>query len=416
MEYAIVVDGYRFSKDYASYLRAKNILSIYIQSTKEPVTQMQATSTWDKEDFALSLIFDGNFAHLHQQLSPYKINYVIAGSEAGVELADILADYYQVPNNGMAKSQARRNKYLMSEVLRENGVATIKQLKSNNSEDILQWAKENNTWPVVLKPLKGAGTEDVYICNSPEKLKKRCQTIFETANLFGETNNELLVQEFLRGTEYVVNTVSCDGKHFISDIWKCSKRYIEHLDAVIYDREMLLPYEGEIQQSLIIYIKTVLDALDFRYGAGHAEVMMTAKGPILIEIGARVGGHVNVPAHNLGLNHNQLEWIVDAFTDPDAFSKKASKPYSIKKNISIIILASSQEGKIKKIPLLKMINTLPSLYSVSMVVEPGDYLKITKDLFSSPGKVMLIHQDPKIVESDYQKIMDNEAQGFIVEE
>ncbi len=36
-------------------------------------------------------------------------------------------------------------------------------------------------------------------------------------------HKEVLIQEYIDGTEYVVNTVSCNGKHMVTDIWVYSK-------------------------------------------------------------------------------------------------------------------------------------------------------------------------------------------------
>ena len=34
---------------------------------------------------------------------------------------------------------------------------------------------------------------------------------------------EILLQEFAHGTEYIVNTMSREGKHFITDVWHYDK-------------------------------------------------------------------------------------------------------------------------------------------------------------------------------------------------
>lgn len=57
------------------------------------------------------------------------------------------------------------------------------------------------------------GTEDVCFVESLAEARRAFDTIIGKVNLFGEVNAKVLVQEFLQGTEYVVDCVSKDGVH-----------------------------------------------------------------------------------------------------------------------------------------------------------------------------------------------------------
>lgn len=43
------------------------------------------------------------------------------------------------------------------------------------------------------------------------------------ANQYGEQNEAVLVQEFMAGTEYVVNCVSREGEHKVVSLWRYDK-------------------------------------------------------------------------------------------------------------------------------------------------------------------------------------------------
>lgn len=51
-----------------------------------------------------------------------------------------------------------------------------------------------------------------------------------------------------------------------------------------------VPHEGEVQDRLIEYTRMVLTSLGIKVGPSHFEVMMTTRGPVLIETGARMQG------------------------------------------------------------------------------------------------------------------------------
>lgn len=66
--------------------------------------------------------------------------------------------------------------------------------------------------------MDSASSEDVYICQNDHELELALNKIINKINLMGSENKEVLIQTFLKGTEYVVNSVSCEGQHDITDI------------------------------------------------------------------------------------------------------------------------------------------------------------------------------------------------------
>lgn len=63
----------------------------------------------------------------------------------------------------------------------------------------------------VVKPNESAGTDSVFLCVTPEEVKKAYKTIHNHSNGLGHNNDGALCQEFLSGTEFVIDGVSRDG-------------------------------------------------------------------------------------------------------------------------------------------------------------------------------------------------------------
>jgi biotin carboxylase len=134
--------------------------------------------------------------------------------------------------------------------------------------------------------------------------------ILGCSNRLGIVNRFVLAQSFLKGSEFVVNTVSLNGKHHVSDIWQCHKHRV--LGAgYVPGCEELLPFNGVIQQQLVAYVIDALDALGFTQGPAHFEIMMTERGPSIIEVGARIQGGVNPNVHIECMNSSQLLTSID---------------------------------------------------------------------------------------------------------
>ena len=82
---------------------------------------------------------------------------------------------------------------------------------------LLAWSQvveliENHLKPqpfhVVVKPVKSAGSDDVTLCTSMDHVKQAYGNIQGKINGLGLENKATLVQEYLDGTDYVVDTVS----------------------------------------------------------------------------------------------------------------------------------------------------------------------------------------------------------------
>ena len=61
---------------------------------------------------------------------------------------------------------------------------------------------------VVVKPARGAASGDVYVCRGEEEVKTAFEKIKGSPKYGGGVNEEVLVQEYLEGQEYAVDTVS----------------------------------------------------------------------------------------------------------------------------------------------------------------------------------------------------------------
>lgn len=59
-----------------------------------------------------------------------------------------------------------------------------------------------------------------------EQAREAYDMILGHNNLFGEVNEMVLVQEFLQGSEYVVDTVSVNGEHKVVAIYYYDKRVV----------------------------------------------------------------------------------------------------------------------------------------------------------------------------------------------
>lgn len=157
---------------------------------------------------------------------------ILPGAETGVELADRLSARYGTRSNGELHTEARRNKFVMQETIRRSGLRAITQKLCRSEQEVdsflaeLQEQQGQTDWKCVIKPNESAGTDSVFLCTSRQQAVAALHAIHNQTNGLGCLNDGALCQEFLRGTEFVIDGVSRDGVYKVVAIWQYDKRLV----------------------------------------------------------------------------------------------------------------------------------------------------------------------------------------------
>ena len=142
---------------------------------------------------------------------------IVSGSELGVPWTDFLTQALNLAGNDPTTSLMRRNKNEMQQKLQQASIPSLRSLKCHSLNECVEIASKWNTWPVVVKPLAGAGSLGVHFCHDLKNLSHICQQLFKEQDLFGTANTEILLQEFAHGTEYIVTNGLKTGDVIIAD-------------------------------------------------------------------------------------------------------------------------------------------------------------------------------------------------------
>jgi biotin carboxylase len=336
------------------------------------------------------------------------VDYVIAGAESGVMLADVLAARLKVPGNGMRNPLARRNKHEMAQAVRRAGLAAADTRLSSSAEDLVAWASAGCQWPVVLKPAESSGADNVIFCSSAGEIRAACGKIMASIDRYGRPNKAVLAMQFLDGDEYFVNTVTRNGVHHIGEIWRYRKVWARG-DRLIYDYEYPVPADEPGAAAVGRYTLAVLDALEISNGAAHPEVMLTANGPVLVECNARLCGSQLPDVVSRCFGTNQVELTALSIARPQEFARLAGTPYRLATNVRYVSLINPRPGVVPSHEDLAAVRSLPSFAAMALTLPAGRPLPQTVDLVTSPGYVYLVSDDPGQLESDYRRLRELEA-------
>lgn len=402
----LIVDAFSTGKYLAPALRSHGYQCIHIISSK--MLPPSLANSYKREDFINTVVFDNNLEKIIEELKDYQIKLCIAGSESGVELADILSEKLNLISNGSQFSQARRNKYLMYKAVSNCGLKTADYFKSDQLDELITWIETNKTWPMVIKPIDSASGDNVSICNSLDEVKDSFKKIMSSTNIFGSQNKEVLCQSFIDGTEFIVNTVSWEGRHNIVEVWQVNRIP----NTTIYDTCELITPEHQYFNALKEYGFKVLDALKIFYGAATTELKYSSAGPILIESASRLMGAAELSITNEVFGFNQVSLTVDAYLDPINFQKKLDVGITrANKHAMAILLISAVDGKLKQdLNFDTVFKKLSTLHSYEIDVKSEDILSKTTGLLTCPGTVYLLGEKEQVLKE--AKLIRDEEQAI----
>lgn len=417
MRIATIIDGYGAGQHLPRAFAKVGVACAHIKTTArlDPLYRER----FDPAAYVMTMHHSGDVVETESQLrtwgrrNGHEIEAVIPGMEPGVELADDLSARLQLPtSNGTVLSGARRDKYQMHEVLRRSGLRSIRQHKAAELPPILEWVRQHHRWPVIVKPLDSAGIDGVTLCRSEREVDAAFRVVKGHVNLMGSLNEEVLVQEFVGGPEYVVNSVSHGGRHEVVEIWRSAKKYIDGV-GIVYDREELLPYRGTPQDELVAYMTGVLDALGIENGPTHAELKYQSE-PVVIEVAARISGLQNPRVSDVALGLNQVDLTADAYVDPEHFDRVTQRPRVLRRRCWMVVLPTRQAGIIESMPFIEPIRRLPTYFDATYRARPGQRIEPTTNLNSCIGVVNLVSKDEGAIERDHRRILEMVPNGCVM--
>ncbi|MEV0153782.1 ATP-grasp domain-containing protein [Micromonospora sp. NPDC050686] len=400
----VIVDSYSAGKFLPAACQRQGS-DVHLQSTPEFLSSVPPP---DLRPYLANVVHTtSDWRETATAVAAYSPVAVLAGQESAVPAADAVAALLGLPGNPPGTSAVRRDKFRMIEALRAAGLNCARQLRSADPDEIISWAEREAGYPVVVKPLSSASTDGVSICRNPQEVRAAVVAVLHSDDIFGSRNTELLAQSFLEGSEYVVDVVrGSGGDRHVCGIWRYEKTLIGA--KRIYDRDVLIdPGNPEVAE-LVPYLDAVLDALDIRFGAAHAEIMMTPTGPALVEVGARLNGLIDPGFHDLCLGGNQADLLATAAVRPQEFRRRygAETMYRKHREAMVIHGRTTREGIVERIDedVLARIAALDTVRLVVPRLAVGDRMRPTTDLLSSPLRVFLAADRPHDLIADYRRI------------
>jgi biotin carboxylase len=401
----VIVDPYSSGALFPAALAEHGIDVVAVVTAARPPDAF--ASSYRPQDFPRTLVYTGDLIALADQVRALRPRCVIAGCESGVELAEqlaplVLPDRCNVP----ALAAARRDKWRMATAVAAAGLPVIPQICTDDVDAVAAWLSLEGLVgrDLVIKPPKSASTDGVVKVPGGRGWADVFAAQLGRVNQFGDVDDRLLVQKFVTGTEYVVDTFSDDGRHGIVDVCRYSK-VDNGPHMAVYDAMRWVAPDDPAVPPVVGYARAVLDAVGVRFGAAHIEIMDTADGPVLIELGARPHGGGQPRFNRIATGDSQIDRAVRSLVGADV-----PTDYRLLRHQLCVFHIAPASGVVRNVAALDAVEALPSHhFSVRHLVEGGQVVA-TRSLVDSLefGFVMLSHPDANQVERDYRIVRELE--------
>jgi len=190
-----------------------------------------------------------------------------------------------------------RNKYQVRKMLKDKGVDKdfwFRNLKSD--QDLNDVIKSGINYPIIAKPTEMMASLGVVKINNDEELRHWFPLLlkvdFEGEELrekYGDIETSVLLEQFVTGLEYSVETVVING---IPTVFGITKKYTS--DGLYWDElghtAPAMDIDDEDRRSIVEYVRVTHKALAFQNTLTHTEFRMHGKRPIIMEINPRLAG------------------------------------------------------------------------------------------------------------------------------
>ena len=359
------------------------------------------------------------------QISDVEICGIYCESDSGLEDAERLGEVLGLQWCHDGVNPARRDKFLMNEVVANAGLDTVKQKLCRSLEEAEAFSKGLGV--VVVKPIRGVASDDVYLCDDLTSLREAFGKIHQSP-LFGSAveakNEHVLVQEFATGVEYAIDVVCRDGERKVAALWKYDKRAVNGAPFVYHATE-LVSAENEVEKEVCHYVFQVLEALGIRWGLSHVEVIADSdEGKVrvrLVEVNCRQHNTDFMPLTDACIGYNALDMVLESYLGTKQNWDSIPILPTIRAHGAIVHFVSHVKGTLSNIRYdtfqnMEELKSVVDMHIYPQFLDIGNSIEKTVDIRSDTGWAHIINKDEGEFRRDYDRLVEFMKVMFEVEE
>lgn len=344
------------------------------QQAREALAQYVHVSFGDPE---------GVVGRVREALRGQQIDRIESLWEPLMLLAARLREAFGVPGMTIEQTVPFRDKEVMKQVLDRHGIRTPRHHRATTAAEVRE-AAERIGFPIIVKPIAGAGSADTHRVDGPHELENVLPRLMHIP--------EVSVEEFIEAEEFTFDTICANGEIAYHNICWYRPRPL-----VARQLEWVSPQAIALKDPNVPHLMpgvemgfAVIRAMGFDAGFTHMEWFLKDDGEAVFgEIGARPPGARTVDLMNWATDMDLFTGWAEAVCY-GRLSQPVTRPYNA---VSIFKRAQGQ-GIIRRIegvgPLMA---DFGEHIAALELLPPGSPRRDWEQVLISDGMVVIRHPD-----------------------
>lgn len=277
----------------------------------------------------------------------------------------------------------------------------------NLKDDVHTSIKEievNIGYPVILKPANLASSLLIQSCFNRVELKTALNQIYSLIDtVYAQEERidkpEVIAEEYLEGDFYSIDAYVLNPEeiYFCPPVAYIPAKQLGINDFFLYKRSLPTQLTKLQINKANQVVSQAIRAIGLSYVSAHVELVLTLKGWKVIELGPRIG-RFRIKMYQLayGIDHALNDIKIHLGLKPELTSKFINycSAYSI---------YPKNEGRLKEIKGLKLLNNRQHVNWLKVYSKAGDYVKHAKNGGHSLAEFIISTNDKE----DYLKLIKN---------
>jgi cysteine synthase A len=296
-----------------------------------------------------------------------------------------------------AAARTCRNKPLTRAALRAAGLPTPGFGRVSSVAESLRLS-ETFGFPCVVKPPADSSSYGVRVVRDAAELAAQVRALAaEEANVRGQRlDGTVLVESYLEGPEYSVETVTLDGATTIVGVTDKHLSPAPHFVEMGHDFPSASP--PETVRALGDTVLRALEAVGFDFGPAHTELRWTARGPVVVEINPRLAGGMIPELVGYATGIDLLDGLIDMLLG------RAPRLSPSRNEVAAIrFLTADRRGRLAGLRGAEQARQLATVREVRLEKRAGSPVQPAENAYHRLGFVIAAGPDRELVRGDIEE-------------
>jgi len=272
------------------------------------------------------------------------------------------------------------DKALMRQHLAAKGISPVASAVGRTTQDVRDFVAAHGL-PIIVKPVRESGSLAVFCVEDESEVDAVAERYRSLVDkewapgdvAFSDSFDEFLMEEYLEGPLFSVETLSFDGRHVVvatTDRELGGSGFADFGRTGFAEIGLWQPsaHPPEAVRESVRLVTEFLDAVGLRNGPAHTEVKLTPRGPRILESHNRIGGYalneiaesvygVDMERYALAAGLGVLEPLTESPEPRGAMALQALTP---------------EPGRVVEVTGVDEVRADPAFVDLHLMVEPGD--------------------------------------------